>query len=185
MEEVCIFLVPIGEIERNLLEKLRDELSLIFHPLPVVISDAIPTPVSAYHSGRGQYRSSPFLEALRKSIVSKRSKFLGITSLDLFTNGLNFIFGQAIIDGNACIISTHRLKPEFYGHPYNEKIFFERSVKEAVHELGHCFSLKHCLDPNCVMYFSNHILDTDRKGKNFCEKCQSLLTKNINRIREN
>nr|MDO8080570.1 archaemetzincin family Zn-dependent metalloprotease [Candidatus Freyarchaeota archaeon] len=183
MEEIRIVLVPLGETEKNLLEKLKDELGLIFHPLQVTISDAVPIPKGAYDSNRRQYHSSPFLEALRKRVADKRSKFLGITSLDLFTNGLNFIFGQAIMDGEVCVISTHRLRPEFYGQPYNEKIFVERSTKEAVHELGHSFSLKHCPNPRCVMYFSNHIMDTDRKGKSFCEKCQPLITENINLTR--
>ncbi|MEM3526679.1 MAG: archaemetzincin family Zn-dependent metalloprotease [Candidatus Jordarchaeaceae archaeon] len=178
MEETSIILVPFGEIEKNLLEKLRDELKFIFHPLPVTISKAIPVPLDAYNSSRGQYHSSYFLEALRK-FADKCSKFLGITSLDLFTNGLNFIFGQAVIDGNVCVISTHRLRPEFYGLPFNEKILIERSVKEAVHELGHSFSLKHCFNPRCVMYFSNHVLDTDHKGKNFCENCLLILRKKI------
>ena len=182
MNEFRIVLVPVGEIEKNLLGKLQDELSLIFNPLQVTISNSIPIPKGAYDSNRGQYRSSPFLEALRKHDTDKRSKFLGITSLDLFANGLNFIFGQA--DGDVCIISTHRLRPEYYGEPHDEKIFVERSTKEAVHELGHTFSLKHCLNPSCVMYFSNHILDTDRKGKNFCEKCQPNITKNINLVRK-
>jgi archaemetzincin len=151
--------------------------------LQVTFSDPIPIPKGAYNSNRGQYHSSPFLEALRKRVSDKRSKILGITSLDLFTNGLNFIFGQAIMDGNVCVISIHRLRPEFYGQPFSEKTFFERSTKEAVHELGHSFSLQHCQNPSCVMYFSNQILDTDRKGENFCEKCQSQIIENINLAR--
>lgn len=184
LEEFRIVLVPIGEIDKNLLKKLQDELSLIFHPLKVTISEPILIPKGAYNSNRGQYNSSPFLEALRKLVVDEHSKFLGITSVDLFTHGLNFIFGHAILDGGVCIISTHRLEPEFYEQLYNEKIFVERSIKEAVHELGHIFSLQHCQNPRCVMCFSNHILDTDRKRKNFCEKCQSQIMKNIDFIRK-
>ncbi|MGQ9721952.1 MAG: archaemetzincin family Zn-dependent metalloprotease [Candidatus Jordarchaeum sp.] len=173
--EFRIVLVPIGDIEQNLLEKLKNELSIIFHPLHVTISDAISIPKGAFNPKRRQYYSSPFLKALIKCVNSKTSKFLGITSLDLYTNGLNFIFGQAVIDGGVCVISTHRLRPEFYGQPYNEKIFLERSTKEAVHELGHSFALKHCPNPRCVMFFSNQVLDTDLKSKNFCEKCQSQI----------
>ncbi len=182
--EFHIVLVPIGEIEKKLLEKLQAELGLIFYPLQVTISEAIQIPKQAYNSERQQYHSQAFLNALIKRVNAKSSKFLGITSLDLFTNGLNFIFGQAIIDGNVCIISTHRLRPGFYGQPYDEKIFVERSTKEAVHELGHSFALKHCSNPHCVMYFSNHILDTDRKSKNFCEKCLSQIIKKTNPYRE-
>ena len=178
--EFRIVLVPIGDIEEKLLEKLQSELGIIFYPLQVIISNAIPIPKGAYNSKRRQYHSSAFLKAIRKCVNDKRSKFLGITSLDLFTNGLNFIFGQADIDGDVCIISTHRLRPEFYKQLHNEKIFVKRATKEAVHEIGHSFALKHCSNPSCVMYFSNHILDTDRKRKNFCEKCQSRIMEKIN-----
>lgn len=183
LEKFRIVLVPIGEIEKNLLKIIQNELCLIFYPLKVMISDPIPIPKGAYNSNRGQYNSSPFLETLRKRVIDKRSKFLGITSVDLFTQGLNFIFGQAILDGDVCVISTNRLRPEFYGQHYSEKIYVERSTKEAIHELGHSFSLQHCQNPSCVMYFSNHILETDRKGKNFCEKCRSQIMQNIDPIR--
>ncbi|MFB0560505.1 MAG: archaemetzincin family Zn-dependent metalloprotease [Candidatus Lokiarchaeia archaeon] len=181
--EFRIVLVPIGHIEENLLMKLQSELRTIFYPLQVVISDVIPIPRGAFNSKRSQYHSSPFLNALRKCVNDKCSKFLGITSLDLFINRLNFIFGQADIDGDVCIISTHRLRPEFYRQAHNDKIFVNRATKESVHEIGHSFALKHCPNPSCVMFFSNHILDTDRKRKNFCEKCQSQISKKINLIR--
>jgi len=44
--------------------------------------------------------------------------------------------------------------------------------KEAVHELGHTYGLKHCPNPACVMHFSNSLHDTDLKGWKFCPNCQ-------------
>ena len=38
-------------------------------------------------------------------------------------------------------------------------------------ELGHALGLPHCEYPGCVMYFSNWIGDTDRKGPKFCYRC--------------
>jgi len=174
-----IVLVKIGEIESNLLERLREELSVIFYPLRVEISGILPIPKEAYNFSRQQYNSSHFLEALKIYATNKNSKILGITPVDLYTKGLNFIFGQATLEGNVCVISIHRLRSEFYGQAKDEKIFIERCTKEAVHELGHTFFLNHCPNPRCVMHFSNHILDTDRKSKNFCEKCQSKINEKI------
>jgi archaemetzincin len=34
-----------------------------------------------------------------------------------------------------------RLRQEFYGLKKNEKLFLQRVVKEAVHEIGHAFGL--------------------------------------------
>jgi len=48
-------------------------------------------------------------------------------------------------------------------------------VKEAVHEVGHTLGLAHCTNSSCVMFFSNSILDTDRKKSAFCEKCSTFV----------
>lgn len=47
-----------------------------------------------------------------------------------------------------------------------------RTLKEAVHELGHILGLAHCPDAGCVMHFSNALADTDRKGSSLL-RCAS------------
>lgn len=39
---------------------------------------------------------------------------------------------------------------------------------EAIHELGHAYGLGHCGDPHCVMWFSNTVAESDRKGMRLC-----------------
>jgi archaemetzincin len=75
----------------------------------------------------------------------------------------------------------YRLKPEFYGETPDFEILALRTLKEAVHELGHALALKHCQRNLCVMYFSNSILDTDKKQSLFCGKdyLQALLAINM------
>jgi archaemetzincin len=91
--------------------------------------------------------------------------------VDVFVSNLNFVFGEAECPGKTALISLWRLKPEFYGKASDMELFVERCTKEAVHEVGHTLSLKHCSNPFCVMYFSNSIFDTDRKQSLFCNKC--------------
>ena len=143
----------------------------------------MPIPEDAYNRVRNQYHSSRILEKI--SIYAKKSRedrILGITEADLYVPQLNFVFGEAQCPGNVAIISLHRLKPEFYGQPPNRRLFLERSVKEAVHEVGHTLGLEHCSNPACVMFFSNSILDTDRKSLNFCERCYSWVMKTSGRF---
>ena len=118
-------------------------------------------------------------------MVDKHSKHLGITNLDLYTEGAKFDFGLALQNKNLCIVSTHRLRPEYYGQPPNPKLLTKRAVKEAVHELEHCFGLDHCYNPRCAMHFSSGAIDTDRKSENFCQECQKQIRTRITKLSKN
>jgi archaemetzincin len=74
-------------------------------------------------------------------------------------------------------IGLARLRQEFYGLKSDNSLFLERVVKEATHELGHAFGLRHCPRQKCVMFFSNSLADTDRKCRRFCNERTALLYK--------
>jgi len=100
-------------------------------------------------------------------------KILGIVDHDLYVPELNFVFGEA--SRIAAVISLTRLRQGFYHLPENRSLFHQRILTEAVHELGHTYGLRHCENPRCVMFFSNSLMDTDRKGPAFCARCKSKL----------
>ena len=101
------------------------------------------------------------------------TKILVIFDADAYSYGLNFVFGEAIGNGAIAIIYLPRIKQEFYGLKPNEQLFYERLVKESVHELGHTIGLPHCHNTRCVMHFSNSLYDTDFKERSFCDRCDS------------
>ena len=169
-----IYLIPIGDVEKETLLKLswalREKFEAVFEtgePLPLL--------EDAYRAERGQYFASPILDELKQNIPEDAEKVLGVVDVDIFVPALNFIFGQADLGGNVALISLTRLREEFYGNSKNKKLFFERTVKEAVHELGHTFGLRHCDNRKCVMHFSNSLRDTDIKEADFCEQCREKL----------
>lgn len=190
-----IFIVPLDLHNFDFFDRLGAVLEDIFmsevHTLP-----AKEMPARGYNHRREQYNSPAVLKAviqeLEKSAGSASPAYrLLVTACDLYTEELNFVFGQAQPGKSTAIISLARLEQERgtdlafvigLGVSENaegtEKIsttFFERTVKEAVHEIGHLKGLSHCPDSGCVMHFSNSLRDTDRKSRYFCSICRSTL----------
>src|SRR5207247_8694152 len=56
-----------------------------------------------------------------------------------------------------------------------------RATTEAIHELGHTYGLAHCQNPECVMWFSNTVAETDRKGIKFCSVHAAALKRAMHR----
>jgi len=119
----------------------------------------------AYDPRRDQYLADTFLEwvSMESGLV------LGITDVDLYTEGLNFVFGLADIGGRAAVISLFHLKDS------DRVRYIDRAVKEALHEIGHALGLHHCHNYWCVMHFSNTVWDTDRKSTEYCSTCEEKL----------
>ena len=172
--EKKIVIALLSQSEKKISKELERHLQNVFNLkvefLPIKLDLNF-----AFNGERRQYLASSILEKLRNFKKEGFEKWLAICDVDLFAEGLNFVFGEADIEEGVSIISLSRLRQSFYGLPDDERLFLERIQKEATHELGHLFHLGHCQNPNCVMYFSNSILDTDRKSKFFCEKCQKIL----------
>lgn len=129
----------------------------------------------AYDPDRNQYHSTALISNLLSRYSDKILKVLGVTSLDLFIPVLTFVFGEAQLDGSVAVVSSCRLKPEFYGIPADDNLLADRLEKEAIHELGHTLGLIHCQYYECVMHSSNCVEDIDLKLLSFCPECENIL----------
>ncbi len=155
------------ELVLRLLKANREQFTGLFGEV-MIHPENLPIPEGSYIESRQQYRARPFLRVLG-DIVHHPNHALGLVDLDLFVPELNFIFGSAQFGGNA-IVALPRLRQSFYSLPDDDDLFFQRTVKEVFHELGHVMGLHHCTN-HCVMQFSNSLIDTDNKPANYCPAC--------------
>jgi len=167
-----IGLVGIGEINSTIIDWLQQDLPSIF-PTEVTVLAPMQLSLRHFQRERNQYLADDILNELAGIAQNGDLVCLGITGVDLFSPGLNFVFG--IASRRRALVSIYRLRPGFYGMPENREVFRRRLLTEAVHEIGHAIGLPHCEHPGCVMYFSNWIGDTDRKGPDFCYQCKRRM----------
>jgi archaemetzincin len=140
-------------------------------------------PIHLFDKARKQWISDNLLDWLLESNnPDSTTKVLAICDFDAYSDELNFVFGQAQLGGRVAAIYLHRLRDQLYvcrSDENNNNLFEQRVIKEAVHELGHTFGLRHCQISKCVMHFSNSLLDTDFKDDKFCGRCSKILKQSI------
>lgn len=169
-----ISICPIGFVEQDVLGRVarcietRFEINCTFRP-------AVENPKYAYDEGRRQYNSKLILKRLPHWSSEGIFRSVGLTGVDLFVPILKYVFGVAELEGSGLLISTYRLRPEFYEQPPDRGLLLERVEKTALHELGHSLGLRHCIERRCVMYSSTRIEDTDCKRTDFCPTCRELF----------
>ncbi len=130
---------------------------------------------AAFNAERNQFNSSSILIELLRSGPPDAVRMLGVSDFDLFVPILTFLFGEAQFGGKAAVVSTRRLRDEFYGLNPNPQLLQERLMKESVHELGHVYGLLHCPVQRCVMNVSANVDEIDAKSVLFCRSCREEL----------
>lgn len=170
-----IQLLQLGEISSALVAGLKAGLARELSASCEILPSA-PQPTYALNPARQQYCSTEILAELVSRPRPSAAKLLAITSSDLFIPILTFVFGEAQMNGSCAVVSTHRLRQEFYGLPTDPALLQSRLIKEAVHELGHTIGIAHCDDYSCVMAPSHAIEWIDLKQPSLCKACRAAVT---------
>ncbi len=165
-----IYIVPLQFSNKTLLNSILNKLCDLFYP-QVELAGLEIDYKNAYSSERGQYYSTQIIANSIEITTSQDGKVLILTDFDLYIPALTFVFGEAQLKGKHSIVSVCRLHEEFYTGESNEELLLQRSIKEILHELGHTYGLKHCLDWDCVMHSSLGIEEVDVKGNRYCKNC--------------
>jgi archaemetzincin len=182
-----VHVAPIGVFAPDLMTTIVETIERVYglecHAAPLIDEIAF-----AYDADRKQYHSTAILEALTAAasadtfkvlastgkILAPTRKILALTREDLFIPILTHVYGEAQLGGTSCVVSTHRLA-EGISRVNARECYLERVAKEAAHELGHTFDLRHCPDAYCIMHYCRSIEDVDHKGSDLCRYCRVML----------
>jgi|JFJP01.1.fsa_nt_gi archaemetzincin len=170
-----IRLVPLLPVSIEFVSSLAHPLRSVFHTEIIVELPLNNVLNTVYDNSRLQYNSTDLIRELLKRFSPTSSKVIGITSVDLFVPILTYVFGEAQLNGTAAVVSTYRLDNSIYGLDPDPILFFERSLIETIHELGHTYGLYHCKNQECAMHSSTAAEDIDLKSAMLCEKCSEQI----------
>jgi archaemetzincin len=167
-----VHLLAVGDVNAAVLAELCRAIPQYFRVscevLPITLD-----PACAYHAERQQHHSSEILQHMQAFVRPGSWRVLGITSVDLYIPILKYVFGEAQLEGPCAVISLYRLRQEFYGLAPDQTLLRQRLLKEAVHELGHTFGLRHCQDYRCAMASAHAVEWIDLREAAPCTPCRA------------
>ncbi len=172
-----IGIVPINAMDASFLERLALCLEERFL-FTCTVERTLRVPRTSLNSVRKQMFFNTLVARVAAIVPGIDGIRLAITDYDLYKTSHQFIFGDASEEQRTAVVSLHRLHNEFYGERPDPNLLFQRTLKEAVHDIGHALGLKHCFNARCAMYFSNSIYDTDNKLSHFCDTCEKRIRAN-------
>jgi archaemetzincin len=171
-----IVIVPLGDVDYFQINKLSTTLSSRFgHSVDIL--QGIKIPNEAYDLIKGQYFSTMMLQKLELLKATDKERILGVIEDDIYNARHHVLVSDVDAIGGTALVSLFHLKQQFYGLPDDEKLIYQRLVKEATRVVGALFSIPYCRNPKCVMYNSDEMFDIDEKSEKFCDICRRTYMK--------
>lgn len=165
MKEVIILLL-MGYNNEVSVPHIKQEIETFYNVTVHIKTTSLPS--SAYYKPRNRYRADVILKDLYSNYKGKR--VIALTSKDISTSVHGYadwgVLGLGSLTNKVCIVSTYRQKG---------KKLTERTVKVALHELGHSYSIEHCnSNDKCFMKDAKKTIKTiDNETKVMCSSCKS------------
>lgn len=184
-ERITISLLPLGNVSVQALDSISAAIKNEYH-FDVSILPEINIPEKFFVNVKSpRYRADSLIKYLRTTIPDTVDYIMGITEQDISVTKTDEngniknpeskyadwgVFGFGYVGNSSSIISSFRIKNT------DEKIFFSRIQKIALHELGHNLGLPHCKNKMCVMCDAAETIHTiDRVNKALCENCRAKI----------
>ena len=170
---VHIDLQPFGDFTQKEANQLKEELEK--HLVPIYLSEieVLPKkdiPASCLYKPRNRYWAGKILGFLKQQNQGSDFVTIGLTHRDISTSihrQYNYgIMGLSFLPGEACVVSTYRLKRK------------DDLWKVTIHEFLHSRGLPHCKkdDLKCLMQDA-HGKNTFYMKHGLCEDCKKTLSK--------
>lgn len=150
-----------GTAYRETLERMRTYAEAYFG-VPAKLLDPIPMFEETYDAPRKQYHATRIIQRLAERHPPDALVYMGIADKDLYSTGLNFVFGEGSLHQRCGVYSLVR-----YQTP-DERVFTRRSLKLLSHEAGHILSIDHCTVYACVMQGANTLEEDDSHPMHLC-----------------
>ena len=168
--------------KRDIIQATADYIE-IFYGLPVRVTQTIPLS-DIPHNARREYPVTGDKQLLTTYVIEKilvprlaKDAFclIAFTASDLWPGaGWNFVFGQASLEDRVGVWSIYR-NGDPSQSPEDYQLCLKRTIKTGVHEIGHMFSMHHCIYYECLMNGSNHRKESDEQPLWLCPVCLRKL----------
>ena len=178
-----IYILPIGkfnQMEQKLLENTAAYVK-IFFMLDVKLLSPVSNKVVPKKSRRVNYNVEQLQtkyilnDLLLPNIPKDAISYIAITNIDLYPDeNWNFVFGQASTANRIGVSSFCRFYNKILDTT-NYKLCLERILQTTTHELGHMFSLKHCVIDKCLLNGCNSLYEADNQPLWLCPECLAKL----------
>jgi archaemetzincin len=191
-ERYAIVLQPLEPLEAGRkvqVEALREFVEAFFQ-LPTRIAEPLNVEADAKklklvrfikadrYKSRIQFDAGKILDDLLfEKIPNEAVIYVGLTNLDLFYDGLG-VLGLASLQGRVAVCSFYK----FADKPWRDGMVKPEELKNFCrllsHEIGHTFSLGHCVFYRCAMNGCNSVLESESAPLYYCPVCREKLALN-------
>ncbi|MEZ0229702.1 MAG: archaemetzincin, partial [Planctomycetota bacterium] len=178
-----IYLRPLGPLSARSREALASvasftraffQLETKVLPEEPIFAEAL---VRERRGGDDQYDA----DAIVKRLIAERPDdaivYAGVADQDLFSDELNFVFGIGTFGERVGVYSFVRFA-EGEGRA-SEKVYRRRAFQLVSHELGHIFTLHHCIFYMCEQNGSLSLYESDKSPSHACPVCLAKLEWNV------
>ncbi|MCE3227441.1 MAG: Zn-dependent protease [Bacteroidetes bacterium] len=182
-----IYLQPIGtfdSLRTNMIAYTAEYLQ-IFYGLKTVILKTLdnkifPDSVRRLGAENQQQILAPFINHyLKSNMPSDAIVMMALTEKDLYPKeSWNYVFGLTNIRDKVGVTSMFRYA-DYPVTSENYSLFLKRLIQVSSHEIGHMFSIYHCIHASCVMNGSNHLQETDSQPNRLCSQCHCKIVWNL------